>query len=210
MPKYGLLVNVDACIGCQACFVACKEENQVAPGVAWNRIRRIEDLKARVINYFRVSCQHCEDPACLPVCPAKAIHKGNFGEVLVDDTKCIACHMCEQACPYGAPVFAKPEAGKGYWPDKAPIAERVFAAHQKRTIGKAEHCTLCTHRLVQGLKPSCVEHCPAGALQLVDQEKSDLWMKAQCAGKDGHLRKPSVRYLSKYIDFANVALKAFN
>ena len=46
MAKYGLLVNVDACIGCHACFVACKEENQVAPGIAWNRIDRVEDRKA--------------------------------------------------------------------------------------------------------------------------------------------------------------------
>lgn len=209
MAKFGLLVNVDACIGCQACFVACKEENQTAPGVAWNRIKRIEDLKARVINYFRVSCQHCDDPACMKVCPVKAIHKGQFGEVLVDDQKCIACHMCEKACPYGAPMFADPNAAKGYWPDKPAIAERIFAPHQTRKIGRAEHCTLCSHRLAAGQQPACVEHCPTGALRLVDRESDAAWLKAQSAGKEAMQTKPAVRYLSTYVDFGNVDLKTY-
>ena len=73
MSRYGIIFNVDRCIGCEACFVACKEENKVAPGIQWNKIRRIENVGKRVINYYRVSCQHCEDPACMKVCPAKAI-----------------------------------------------------------------------------------------------------------------------------------------
>lgn len=89
MSQFGIIVNVDKCIGCQACFVACKEENKVAPGIQWNQIHRAENLQDRIINYFRVSCQHCDNPACLPVCPAKAIYKGPHGEVLVDQSKCI-------------------------------------------------------------------------------------------------------------------------
>lgn len=86
MSQFGIIVNVDKCIGCQACFVACKEENKVAPGIQWNQIHRAENLQDRIINYFRVSCQHCDNPACLPVCPAKAIYKGPHGEVLVDQS----------------------------------------------------------------------------------------------------------------------------
>ncbi|WP_308694801.1 hypothetical protein [uncultured Sutterella sp.] len=62
MSKYGILFNVDNCIACQTCFVACKEENQLHPQMKWMRIERREDPKARIINYFRASCQHCEDP----------------------------------------------------------------------------------------------------------------------------------------------------
>lgn len=94
MSQFGIIVNVDKCIGCQACFVACKEENKVAPGIQWNQIHRAENLQDRIINYFRVSCQHCDNPACLPVCPAKAIYKGPHGEVLVDQSKCIGCGAC--------------------------------------------------------------------------------------------------------------------
>ena len=99
MSQFGIIVNVDKCIGCQACFVACKEENKVAPGIQWNQIHRAENLQDRIINYFRVSCQHCDNPACLPVCPAKAIYKGPHGEVLVDQSKCIGCGACASACP---------------------------------------------------------------------------------------------------------------
>ena len=152
--KYGIIVNTNECVGCHACFTACKEENQVLPGVKWNRIDRIEHEKARVIEYFRLSCMHCEDPACMKVCPAKAIHKGPAGEVLVDHAKCIGCRMCEKACPYGAPQFAD---------------------------GKAEHCTLCTHRTSQGLLPACVAACSTGALTFVDYDNPSPEAKALLA-----------------------------
>ena len=123
MSQFGIIVNVDKCIGCQACFVACKEENKVAPGIQWNQIHRAENLQDRIINYFRVSCQHCDNPACLPVCPAKAIYKGPHGEVLVDQSKCISCGACAMACPYGAPKFNR--SGKtSYWDGPALLPFR--------------------------------------------------------------------------------------
>ena len=61
MSKYGIIVNADDCVGCHACFVACKEENQVAPGVKWNHLERLEHPAEEVIEYFRVSCMHCEN-----------------------------------------------------------------------------------------------------------------------------------------------------
>lgn len=84
MSRYGIIVNVDRCAGCFACAVACKEENQVAPGIFWEKIKRDENVRDNVINWFRMSCMHCDDPACMKVCPMKAIHKGPHGEVLVD------------------------------------------------------------------------------------------------------------------------------
>ena len=105
MSRYGIIVNVDRCAGCFACAVACKEENQVVPGIFWEKIKRDENVRDNVINWFRMSCMHCDDPACMKVCPMKAIHKGPHGEVLVDQQKCIGCKMCANACPYDVPVF---------------------------------------------------------------------------------------------------------
>lgn len=105
MSRYGIIVNVDRCAGCFACAVACKEENQVAPGIFWEKIKRDENVRDNVINWFRMSCMHCDDPACMKVCPMKAIHKGPHDEVLVDQQKCIGCKMCANACPYDVPVF---------------------------------------------------------------------------------------------------------
>ena len=101
MAKYGIIVEIDRCVGCHACAVACKEENKVAPGIFYERIHRVENEKDMVINWFRVSCMHCEKPACMPICPMKAIHRGPAGEVLVDHEKCIGCMACAAACPRG-------------------------------------------------------------------------------------------------------------
>lgn len=169
MANYGLIVNVDKCINCHACFVACKEENKVAPGIQWNQLHRAENGRERIINYFRVGCMHCEDPACMKICPMKAIHKGPGGEVLVDGSKCIGCGMCAKACPWDVPRFNT--SGRTNYFDKAPLAEAPVQPWQKRTPGKAERCTLCTHRTQQGLPPKCVEVCPTKSLVFVDYDK---------------------------------------
>lgn len=210
MSRYGIIFNVDRCIGCEACFVACKEENKVAPGIQWNKIRRIENVGKRVINYYRVSCQHCEDPACMKVCPAKAISKGPHGEVLVDHKKCIGCRMCLAACPYGAPLFNE-DGRTGYFGDKEPLLKPEPKAHQVRVPGKAEHCTLCTHRLAEGRLPACVENCSTKALTLVDYDSKDpevqaLIKRSICLSEEAGTQ-PKVRYICSNMAFKSVKLK---
>lgn len=87
---------------------------------------------------------------------------------------------------------------------------RNVVQRREKTPGKAEHCTLCSHRLKEGRKPACVEHCPTGALRLVDLEKPGdrkAWDAAQKmtekAGTD-----PKVRYASSSVDFRTKDLKA--
>lgn len=106
-----------------ACFVACKEENQVAPGVKWNHLERLEHPAEEVIEYFRVSCMHCENPACMKVCPVKAVYFGPHGEVLIDQKKCIGCKGCLAACPYSAPKFSDPNK-QSYFGDLKPLGGR--------------------------------------------------------------------------------------
>ena len=77
--------------------------------------------------------------------------------------------MCLAACPYGVPQFNDAKV-TNYFGDKAPLVERELEPWQRREPGKAEHCTLCTHRLAEGRKPACVEYCSTGALELVDFE----------------------------------------
>ena len=161
MSRYGIIVNVDRCAGCFACAVACKEENQVAPGIFWEKIKRDENVRDNVINWFRMSCMHCDDPACMKVCPMKAIHKGPHGEVLVDQQKCIGCKMCMAACPYGA---------RSYNPEAKVV----------------EKCTLCHHLQEVGDQPACVKVCCAKARFFgdVDDPESDVSKVLAAAGTE--------------------------
>ncbi len=203
MSKYGIIVQIDRCVGCYACAVACKEENQVAPGIFYETIRRSENEKDQVINWFRVSCMHCEKPACLPACPMKAIYKGAAGEVLVDHEKCIGCQMCAKACPYGAPQFNT--TGKtSYFDDKAPLAERPLKAWQQHKPGRAEHCTLCTHRTSVGKAPACVEACGIHAMTWVDYdnptEATKPLIAAAKAMNQAAGTEPKIRYIGRHMN----------
>lgn len=164
MPQYGWNIDLTRCVGCHACSVACKAENNTAP--QWTYGSPASDLvvrngKAVAVNYREVlyveggtfpaptrtfvtmSCNHCAEPACLKSCPVEAISKRDSdGIVLIDYEACIGCKYCLWACPYGAPKFN--EATK-----------------------KVEKCTFCVQRLEAGLKPACVTTCAGRALNFV-------------------------------------------
>ena len=210
MSRMGIIVNVDECIGCHACFIACKQENQVSPNIQWNRIRKVENREKNIINYFRASCQHCEDPACLKVCPMKAVYKGPHREILIDQDKCIACKACLAACPYGMPMFNDQKL-TSYFGEKQPLFSPSNPPTKNAQPGKAEHCTLCSHRLAKGKEPACAEICPAKALTLVDfdapTEKQKALLAKAVSLKAGVNTKPKVRYICSNMDFREVALK---
>ncbi|SQI41713.1 DMSO reductase iron-sulfur subunit [Leminorella richardii] len=141
--QYGFLVDMRGCYGCKTCSMACKSENVTPPGVQWRKVREFSSDDPNSIAYISMSCNHCDDPQCLKVCPASTYTKRPDGIVVQDHEKCIGCRMCIMACPYNAPVFDPVE-------------------------GKTSKCNMCAERLDEGLMPRCVESCPAGVLQFGD------------------------------------------
>lgn len=136
-PHYGMLIDLRRCIGCHACSVACKAEFDVPLGKTRSWVEYIE--KGRYPNVSRSFlprlCNHCSEPACVPVCPTGATWKREEdGIVVVDPDLCIGCKYCIQACPYDA-RFLNP------------------------VTGVADKCDFCLHRVSQGLAPACVETC---------------------------------------------------
>lgn len=135
--------NVD-CIGCRACEIACKDKNGLAPGPRFRRVMYVEggaypDVYAYKVN---MSCNHCEEPACLPTCPTGAIFKRKKdGIVDIDSTLCIGCRKCEAACPYGAPQFD-------------PTDQVV------------KKCNMCVDEIDAGRKPYCVMGCMMRVLDI--------------------------------------------
>ncbi len=109
MANKAIVTDLNRCVGCLACMVACKAVNNVPIGSYWNKVLRIgPSLKAGATSahdvemyYLPVQCQHCENPECVKVCPTGASHKLEDGTVQIDKSKCIGCQFCAMACPYG-------------------------------------------------------------------------------------------------------------
>ena len=113
--------------------------------------------------------------------------------------------MCEKACPYGAPQFADPKK-TSYFGEKTPLEVIPVRPENTRTPGKAEHCTLCTHRTSKGLPPACVAACATGALTFVDYDNPSPEAKALLAKarpmNEAAGTHPKVVYVSSHTDFA--------
>ena len=123
---------------------------------------------ANTIAYQPLRCQHCENPACVAVCPTGATAKDEETGIVTQDTEtCIGCQSCVEACPYqaiGAGVRtyleAEPEFLVGF-----PVGNSEAPAHVKNTV---EKCNLCYQRISEGDLPACVEGCPTYAMTFGD------------------------------------------
>ena len=117
MSRWGMVIDLDKCVGCQACSVACKEENNVPHGSPDEQKWRREIYWHKVIaatrgHYPQVStqiipmpCMHCDHAPCVTVCPAKATYRREDGIVIQNFRRCLGCKYCMVACPYGARSF---------------------------------------------------------------------------------------------------------
>ncbi len=139
--QYGFVINQETCIGCHACTVACKAENDVPVGGFRTNVKYVETGRfPQVKRSFLVQrCNQCTDAPCVTICPVKALKKRPDGIVDVDRDACIGCRACMQACPYDA-------------------------LYLNEDLGAVEKCHFCAHRVEKGLEPACVTVCPVGAI----------------------------------------------
>ena len=147
MANYAIITDLNRCVGCLACTVACKAINGVPIGNFWIKTLRIGPHPTEsgsghfpdVEMYFLpIQCQHCENPECVHVCPTGASYIREDGTVQIDKSKCIGCQFCAMSCPYGVRYLNEEE-------------------------GVVEKCTLCEQKIAQGELPQCVSQCAARA-----------------------------------------------
>jgi len=199
--RLGLVIDLDICVGCQACAVSCKEWNTQGygaplsdqnaygadPSGAWlNRIHAYEVLPeegAAQLVHFPKSCLHCEDAPCVTVCPTGASYKRvEDGIVLVNEDHCMGCGLCAWACPYGAREL-------------------------DRAAGVMKKCTLCVDRIYnltlpeEDRVPACVRACPTGARafgNLADPE-SDVSRQVSARGGYDLMPEQATKPTNKYL-----------
>ena len=151
-------MDMSLCMGCKACMIACKDKHNLPKGVHWRKVIEASGgqwtpladgswQQSVFAYYISVSCNHCENPACVRACPTGACHKtGKNGIVAIDAARCVGCGYCRWNCPYGSP--------------------RMDATKKHMT-----KCDLCQDYLADGRQPACVAACPARALSVGPREQ---------------------------------------
>jgi len=179
--KYGMVIDLNRCTGCNACIVACKQENDLPPswdalpgsmGFSYVRVDvmgpegEYPDLS---LYYLPTLCMHCANPPCAEVCPTEAIYKREDGPVLINEKDCNGCKACLTACPYD-----------------------VLSMDSEQGI--AQKCTLCVHLIDQDHQPACAAACNAGAIIFgnVGDTKTEISRTIKEAGDNCLVLKPEM------------------
>jgi Fe-S-cluster-containing dehydrogenase component len=197
--RYGMVIDLKKCVGCMACTVACKAENQTRPGIFWNIVKDQEfgEYPAVTRVFLPVICMHCKEAPCVKVCPTGASHRRQDGIVKIDADKCIGCKYCIEACPYGARYFSGET--DGYFGPELTEMEKI--GYSRHKIGVVEKCTFCSELLEKGKEPACVRTCIGKARYFGDLDNPDSEVSRLIKARHGSQllkelgTEPSVYYL---------------
>ncbi len=170
MPRWSMVIDLDKCVACQGCSIACRQENntpvvppdQAAMGraIRWNDVFPVPLNKQEEageypnvrVRYLPRPCMHCDNPPCIKVCPVQATYRDEEGLVRQNYNRCIGCRFCTVACPYGVRYFNweappwTPELARHISPDSVSV-NGSLEGPAVRFKGVVEKCTFCIHRL---------------------------------------------------------------
>ena len=160
-----ILYDSTMCVGCRECERACATrwshpyDDKIASEEKISAHKFVA-IQTRGDKYSRRSCMHCVEPTCASVCPVGAMQKTALGPVVYDETKCIGCRYCMQACPFQVPTYE--------WTARLP---------------RVRKCSMCADRQAKGLLTACAEACPTGATKCGDRDELIAEAKKRLADK---------------------------
>jgi len=165
--RYGFVIDQRKCIGCHACTVACKAENDVPLGTfrTWVKYTEKGSFPNVRRNFLVERCNHCDDAPCVEICPVEALWRRDDGIVDFSTERCIGCKSCMAACPYDA----------------------IYIDPNTHTLGK---CNFCAHRVELGLQPACVNVCPVEAIITGDLDDSTSRISQLLSLEPAVVRRP--------------------
>jgi len=212
--RWGMVIDLRKCVGCNGCTIACITENKLPPGMAYRPV-----LTETHGTYPNVSkrfiprpCMQCEKPPCTEVCPVSATWKRKDGIIIIDYDQCIGCRYCITACPYSARSFdlgyfySDFDGGEKQPYEKLPSPEYYNENRVREKgnspIGNTRKCTFCLHRIEKGELPACVLTCMGRATYFGDLNDSKS-LVSELAGSPNVMRlkeelgtSPKVFYLT--------------
>lgn len=184
--RWVMLIDTRKCVGCHACTAGCMAENALPPGVIYRPVFESESGTYPDVRRTFVPrpCQHCDEPPCVPVCPAegKATWKSTTGVsaglVMIDPAQCIGCGNCVSACPYQARSLDEGQYHAANAPSVPDLEKRPteeYGVLRRRVdsqlpIGTARKCHFCLHRMQTGRLPMCVTTCIGRATYFGDEK----------------------------------------
>ena len=197
--RYGMVIDLQKCVGCNSCTVACRAEQGTPAGIHFHKVVKYEAGKYpnAKMKFLPMPCMHCQDPPCLKVCPTGATFKNEKGLVLIDQTKCIGCRACMVACPYDQRFYLAKE--RYYFKNgPTPFEQIGYQRHQEGVVSK---CNFCAPRLEKGLEPACAANCMTKARTFGDLEDPNSEASRLIRDRGGYQlypelgTNPSVYYL---------------
>jgi len=160
--KFVMVVDLAKCRNALKCQDSCNKNHYITGENAWLKVYKMQEEEDTAPYWMPMMCQHCDQPACVTVCPVDATFKRRDGIVSIDNERCIGCRFCMAACPYSTRVFnwSEPDQeqmmlGADHQAEHSPN----HAGHPSEK-GTVDKCDFCPHMIDQGEMPHCVTSCP--------------------------------------------------
>jgi len=224
--KFVMVVDLAKCKNALKCQSACNKHHYITGDNAWMKVYKMQESKDTAPYWMPMICQHCDQPACVTVCPVDATFKRRDGLVLIDNERCIGCRFCMAACPYSTRVFNWSEPLQGETSEitlemdmeqHGHVASSPEHAGVPSIMGTVDKCDFCPHAIKNGELPHCVTACPNGVFYFGDKYEDTvtngeetvrlsklLTDKAGYRFMEGLGTEPSVYYLppvDRLVDF---------